>query len=175
MSTPHSILAEIKLKKPGGYWANRILAEIEYALLLSQTRGGQYDDVIAVALNLLANGLRTARVIDEAIARDIETALSPVGETAKSLKLVCASHAHIDMNWMWRFDETVAVTVDTFRTILDLMDEYPEFCFSQSQASVYRIIDKYTPFYARVHQNSCSRGTVGSHGLHLGRGGQKHA
>lgn len=145
MSKPYTILAELKRKSPRGYWADRILAEIEYALMLSKTHGGQYDRVVTTALDSLANGLAERRVIDETLVRDTESALSPIEAAAKSLNVICVAHAHIDMNWMWRFDETVAVTIDTFRTILDLMDEYPEFCFSQSQASVYRIIEEYAP------------------------------
>ena len=53
--------------------------------------------------------------------------------------------AHIDMNWMWSWPETVAVTNDTFATVLRLMDEFPQFRFSQSQASVYAIIEEYNP------------------------------
>lgn len=46
---------------------------------------------------------------------------------------------------MWGYNETAAVTVDTFRTILDLMREYPEFTYAQSQASTYEIIEKFRP------------------------------
>ena len=42
---------------------------------------------------------------------------------------------------MWRYDETVAITLDTFRTMLNLMDEYLDFTFSQSQASMYKIVE----------------------------------
>lgn len=49
------------------------------------------------------------------------------------------------MNWMWGFQETAAVTVDTFRTVLDLMREYPDFTYAQSQASTYQIIEEYAP------------------------------
>ena len=49
------------------------------------------------------------------------------------------------MNWMWSWHETVASTVATFQTMLKLMEEYPDFCFSQSQASVYQIIEEYAP------------------------------
>ena len=52
---------------------------------------------------------------------------------------------HIDMNWMWGFQETAALTVDTFRTMLELMERYPDFTFSQSQASVYHILETYYP------------------------------
>jgi alpha-mannosidase len=46
---------------------------------------------------------------------------------------------------MWSWQETVALTLDTFRTMLDLMDEYPDFHYSQSQASVYKIVGEYDP------------------------------
>ena len=49
------------------------------------------------------------------------------------------------MNWMWSWPETVAVTNDTFQTMLALMDEFPGFIFSQSQASTYHLIEKYHP------------------------------
>jgi alpha-mannosidase len=49
------------------------------------------------------------------------------------------------MNWMWDYAETVAISLDTFRTMLNLMNEYPDFKFSQSQASVYEIVEKYDP------------------------------
>jgi alpha-mannosidase len=49
------------------------------------------------------------------------------------------------MNWMWPWPETVAVTNDTFTTVLKLMDEFPDFRFTQSQASVYALTKKYNP------------------------------
>ena len=71
--------------------------------------------------------------------------LTPIGKVAKTYTCHCVGHAHIDMNWMWSWPETVAVTNDTFTTVLRLMDEYPDFCFSQSQASVYEVIRQYNP------------------------------
>lgn len=77
--------------------------------------------------------------------KQAESALSPIAETAKSYTVYCVGHAHIDMNWMWSWPETVAVTNDSFTTVLRLMDEFPGFIFSQSQASVYAIIEKHNP------------------------------
>ena len=62
-----------------------------------------------------------------------------------SYKLYLTGHAHIDMNWMWSFQETVAATLATFRSICNIMDEYPEFVYSQSQGSVYKIVEQYDP------------------------------
>ena len=79
-----------------------------------------------------------------AVAQAEET-LAPIARVAKRYTIHCVGHAHIDMNWMWSWPETVAVTNDTFATVLRLMDEYPNFSFSQSQASVYAILEKYNP------------------------------
>ena len=59
--------------------------------------------------------------------------------------LICAAHAHIDMNWMWSMPETTGIVIDTFQTMLHLMEDYPAFTFTQSQASTYEIIEKYAP------------------------------
>jgi len=82
--------------------------------------------------------------VKEAISA-AEEILAPIGETAKTYTVHCIGHAHIDMNWKWDWPETVAVTNDTFTTVLKLMDEYPEFHFSQSQASVYALTKQYNP------------------------------
>jgi alpha-mannosidase len=77
--------------------------------------------------------------------REAEGVLRPVARTAKTYTVHCVGHAHIDMNWMWGWPETVAITNDTFSTVLRLMEEYPDFRFSQSQASVYAIVKQYNP------------------------------
>ena len=74
-----------------------------------------------------------------------EEVLAPIGKAAKKYTMHCVGHGHIDMNWMWSWPETVAVTNDTFITMLKLMDEFPDFRFSQSQASTYEIARKYCP------------------------------
>ena len=74
-----------------------------------------------------------------------EHELQSYGAEAKQYTLICVGHAHIDMDWQWSYEETVATTIDTFQTMLNLMREFPDFIFSQSQASVYEMIEKYAP------------------------------
>ncbi|GDY12075.1 hypothetical protein LBMAG53_09530 [Planctomycetota bacterium] len=74
-----------------------------------------------------------------------EAVLDPLAATAKTFTVHAVGHAHIDMNWMWGWHETVAITCDTVRTVLKLMDEFPAFRFGQSQASVYRILEQHAP------------------------------
>ncbi len=126
--------------------AERISAELNFAASLSSVNGGAYDALIAsVAERLLAGAEEQGGVVTRSLVEAAEAALMPLSAEAKSYRVHCIAHAHIDMNWMWGFQETASVTVDTFRTVLDLMQEYPTLTFGQSQASTYRIIEEYAP------------------------------
>lgn len=123
----------------------RILSELEFALHLSEGENGRFDGVLEEALDYLLACMQEQGVLTDQACEKAEEILSPMEAAAKEYKLILASHAHIDMNWMWSFDETVAVTLATFRSILHIMDQYPDFCFSQSQAAVYKIVEEYDP------------------------------
>ncbi|MBR4206720.1 MAG: alpha-mannosidase [Clostridia bacterium] len=127
------------------YWADRLGAELTYMTCLSSVRGHAYDKRIEEALDFLIAALDKSHTISKETGEEAEAMLADLSPAAKSLKVYCISHAHIDMNWMWGFQETASVAVDTFRTVLELMKEYPEFTFAQSQASTYRIIEDYAP------------------------------
>lgn len=123
----------------------RILSETEFAIRLSRELGGKYDSLIDRTLDYLTNAMEEDGTLTRSVCMTGEQMLLPMAENAKSYKLILAGHAHIDMNWQWGWHETVAATVATFTTMLKIMEEYPQFCFSQSQTSVYEIIDKYAP------------------------------
>ncbi|MDR1190200.1 MAG: hypothetical protein LBK60_00865 [Verrucomicrobiales bacterium] len=79
------------------------------------------------------------------VAAEVEEGLRPLAAAAKKFTVRCVGHAHVDMNWLWGWPETVNVVLDSFRTVLALLEEFPEFCFSQSQASIYQIVQDYDP------------------------------
>ncbi|MBR4889159.1 MAG: alpha-mannosidase, partial [Clostridia bacterium] len=123
----------------------RILAEIQFSLELSVRYEGKYDSEIDAALTLLENALASDECLTRSVCDEAEKLLLPRQPAAKEYTVLYAAHAHIDMNWMWGWQETVAVTLSTFRTMLNLMKEYPGFTYSQSQASVYKIVEEYDP------------------------------
>lgn len=131
--------------KTNGPAAERILAQLNFAARLSDANEGKFDHLIENAVNYLDEKFTQDGAITNRTAALAEEMILELGTLAKSYKVICAAHAHIDMNWMWGYDQTVAVTLDTFRTMLNLMKEYPEFTFSQSQASVYRIVEENDP------------------------------
>lgn len=135
-----------KLKSQhSGTWTERICAELEYAFELSKVQGGAFDSLISESVAQLCQSADQQSAVTRQAVEQAEHSLSGLQAAAKQYEVVCAAHAHIDMNWMWRWDETVAITLDTFHTMLQLMREYPQFTFSQSQASVYRLVEQYAP------------------------------
>jgi alpha-mannosidase len=132
-----------------GRLADRIRAEIAFAeglAPLHPDRRAEWAPLLEKA-RALAGEVRegSLRADDAERVAEAERVLAPIGAVAKTYVVHNVGHAHIDMNWMWSWPETVAVTVDTFTTVLALMDEFPGFRFTQSQASVYEIVRRHEP------------------------------
>ncbi|MBQ7378509.1 MAG: alpha-mannosidase [Clostridia bacterium] len=128
-------------------YAARIVSQLNYAANLSRALDGKYDETVKDAILWLCEAIRgDGEVLTKASALQAEQMLMPLSKDAKTYRVHSVAHAHIDMNWMWGYQETVAVTVDTFRTVLNLMKEYPQLTFGQSQASTYEIVEKYAPY-----------------------------
>ena len=57
------------------------------------------------------------------------------------------------MAWLWPWTETVEVVRNTFRSVLDLMREYPDFKFTMSSARTYEWMqEKYPDLFAEIEQ-----------------------
>jgi len=62
-------------------------------------------------------------------------------------------HSHIDTAWLWPVAETWRKCARTFSSVLSLMDQYPEFRFTQSAALHFDMLRKlYPEIFARVQQ-----------------------
>ncbi|MBQ7338089.1 MAG: alpha-mannosidase [Clostridia bacterium] len=138
-------------------FAERIYAELLYLYHLNRARDLGWEDKLCTAAAYLCENLDSAGAIVSEDCEAIETALSDLSAEAKSLTIHCVAHAHIDMNWTWGYMETVSIATETFRTMLDLMRDYPDYTFSQSQAAVYEIVEKHDPsllaeIRQRVHE-----------------------
>ena len=84
---------------------------------------------------------------------EVRQILGPILKGAKTFTTHLIGHAHIDMNWLWIWDETVAVCQRDFDTMTRLMEKYPFFKFSQSQGSVYKAVQKTRPdLFERIRE-----------------------
>lgn len=110
-----------------------------------------FDDAVG-ALDLGA--LRENRWAEwkASVGRAVEL-LMPLNDEAKSYEVRLAAHAHIDMNWLWPWSETVDLCYRDFSTMDSLMERYPGFHFSQSQAATYKAVEEHHPeLFERVRR-----------------------
>ena len=135
-------------------YIDRFYHEIRFSLGLCEARpekGKEWRPLIEKAVQYVESSLKEGKSDLKSLVEEAEKILEPIGKAAKEYTIYCVGHAHIDMNWMWPWPETVSVINDTFSTVDKLMDEFPEFRFSQSQASTYMALKEYLPeLYERV-------------------------
>jgi alpha-mannosidase len=143
----------------GGEMVERFRAEVNYGVGLAQANPAKQAEWIALISAAIAQVTESAQSggnMAQAVSA-AEAMLAPLGEAAKAYTIHCIGHGHIDMDWMWNWPETVATVNDTFTTVDRLMTEFPDFRYSQSQASVYQIMKDYLPeLYAKVKQRVAS-------------------
>ncbi len=119
----------------------------------------EWESLVLKALEIVNDAMEAPGAFDvEAAVVKAEDTLAPIGKVAKEYTVHCCGHAHIDMNWMWNWPETVNVCHDTFLTVDKLMQEFPEFRFAQSQASTYVAMQEYCPEIFEMIKNRVKEG-----------------
>lgn len=127
----------------GNYWGERITAELAYGHRVSLYAKNKYHELLKSTASFLQTN--NGGVVTKELCELCETMLSPMKDDCKSYSLHLASHSHIDLNFLWGYDETVSVVLNTFSTMLTLLGEYKTFIYSQSSAAAYDIVQKYAP------------------------------
>jgi len=62
-------------------------------------------------------------------------------------------HTHIDVAWLWTLDQTRKKTARSFATVLQLMDQYPDYVFMSSQPQLYQFLQQdYPEVFGRVRE-----------------------
>ncbi|NPV09733.1 MAG: alpha-mannosidase [Anaerolineae bacterium] len=70
-----------------------------------------------------------------------------------ALTVYMIGNAHIDPVWLWTRSEGRQVTLDTFRTVVDLLAEYPEMLFTSAQAQLYAWVEEDDPvLFGRIRE-----------------------
>lgn len=107
---------------------------------------GLREDVVKEAVEGFDTGIFEKRPED--VLKEIEEArrvLSKASQVAKGFKVHLVGHAHIDMNWLWPWQDTVDTIRNTFTTMTDLLERNADIHFSQSQALTYRVVEEQFP------------------------------
>ncbi|WP_347003375.1 alpha-mannosidase [Enterocloster clostridioformis] len=102
-------------------------------------------------LNTAISGLDLRKPGSEEFFRSVKEVREYV---KKNLPKICRSqrvtvhsigHTHIDVAWKWPLRQTRQKAVRSFRTVLNLMEQYPEYKFMSSQPQLYEFVREEAP------------------------------
>ena len=112
-------------------------------------------------LNALDNTFRELETLSlgdafyDSVPGALATLKAGVAEAGPALdvSVAAAGHAHIDVAWLWTLGQTRRKAGRTFHTVLRLMEEFPEYKFSQSQPQLYDYVRQdYPELFAAIQE-----------------------
>lgn len=121
-------------------------AELSERLLLSLQKAVALLDFYAVDTVEFKQGVVAARQL-------LATELYDHGHDRFAGTLDLVGHCHIDLCYIWPYRETVRKNLRTTLIAAELMREFPDYIFSQSQAKLYADCQQYYPdVFAKVKE-----------------------
>ncbi|MAU08822.1 MAG: alpha-mannosidase [Anaerolineaceae bacterium] len=77
----------------------------------------------------------------------LDTLIAGLDEAGEPLdvNIIGVGHAHIDVAWLWQLGHTKRKAGRTFSNVLRLMEQYPEYHFTQSQPQLYKYTEEVYP------------------------------
>lgn len=72
-------------------------------------------------------------------------------EKRELVTITAIGHTHIDVAWLWRLKHTREKAARSFSTVLQLMKQYPDYIFLQTQPQLYQYIkEDYPEIYEQI-------------------------
>ncbi|EAZ92603.1 alpha-mannosidase [Crocosphaera chwakensis] len=85
--------------------------------------------------------------------------LQPLSNEIKQRNFNVVGHAHLDMAWLWTVDETWEVAERTFRSVINLQQEFNDLTFCHTTPVLYEWIENNRPELFKQIQASYQAGT----------------
>ncbi|MBL8880297.1 MAG: alpha-mannosidase [Phycisphaerales bacterium] len=127
---------------------NEARREVEFVRkFLERNPDPHLDTHVKNAINRLNAAERADATTQEieAALHETKDALSHTHPVMEKYTGHLVGHAHIDLQWLWEWQEGIACTRDTFAQAIRFMDEFPDFTFSQSSSCLYETIEEHYP------------------------------
>ena len=135
-------------REVASYWyALGFLVELASALPQGSVRRAR----LIRGLNESVNEFDCDRTDEESLRESAERALCalrPILDQKaepSALQFTCCGHAHIDTAWLWPYAETIRKCSRSFSSVVRLMEQYPDYHFSQSQPQLYEFAKEHYP------------------------------
>jgi alpha-mannosidase len=91
-------------------------------------------DASASLIDLKALHAADQKAFDDSLNK-AQASLAAIRPQLQQTAIRLSGNSHIDAAWLWPWTETVDVVRRTFSTALQLMDEYPQYTYTQSAAA----------------------------------------
>jgi alpha-mannosidase len=114
----------------------KLLGEQEAERILTQEIFNLEVFNLEVLSQEVFNRERVKKIRDELKRADIKIPLH---------KISLMGHAHLDMAWLWRVEETWRAAQNTFESVLSLQKDFPELIFSHSTPALYAWVEENRP------------------------------
>ena len=125
------------------------------------------------AVDLTALEQADQKAFDASLTKSLAM-LEPLRPMLQKDTIHMTGNSHIDAAWLWPESETIDVVRRTFSTALQLMNEYPDYTYTQSAAQYNEwMAEKYPAMDAEIKQRSGR--PLGGCRWHVGRAGLEHA
>ncbi|MDZ5711421.1 alpha-mannosidase [Jeotgalibacillus haloalkalitolerans] len=146
-----------QLKEAWVGWLDENTDQLYYMVRAILESVKQLDEHQVIRSKLLSALNRSSRKInwqaagEERFYESVSVALSELSEAISDIHLPseisirAVGHSHIDLAWLWRTKHTKEKAVRTFRTVLRLMELYPDYTYLQSQPQLYEWIRQEDP------------------------------
>lgn len=88
----------------------------------------------------------------------LRRSLLPLSDLIKQRQLSLLGHAHLDMAWLWRVEDTWRAAERTFESVLHLQSEFPELTFCHSTPALYDWVEQHRPALFQQIQRQANTG-----------------
>ncbi len=126
------------------------------ALLPSLSKNGAGDDAtLAKAIGEVSVAAldKSDQAAFDASLKQAQQTLTTLKPTLDQARMHLTGNSHIDAAWLWPWTETVDVAKRTFGTAIQLMNEYPEYTYTQSAAAYSQwMADDYPELNEQIKQ-----------------------
>jgi len=118
--------------------------------------------------NALNDAFNTLDTRDPLGGGEFHSSVEPATQTLKTgiaragapldVIIHATGHAHIDVAWLWTLGQTRGKSGRTFHNVIRLMEQFPDFHFSQSQPQLYQYIKEDQPALFETIQQRVEEG-----------------
>jgi alpha-mannosidase len=88
---------------------------------------------------------RPARRVRIELTAPLATPFAPDAQAAAAEPLALVGHSHLDVAWLWTYEEAARKAVRTFATAVRQLEANPAFVFAQSQPQLYAFVAERDP------------------------------